>query len=106
MDKSNEFFDYISEEDLSKLNVLSSQIQFLIAESFKHKNPSSPLAQKAAKLHKEWIELVYGEYDHNLHRELANKYSKEDKESKEEGEFFKQAIFIFIKEDTINNGSD
>ena len=106
MDKSQEFFDNVSEEDLIKLNVLSSQIQFLIAESFKQRNPSSPLAQKAAKLHKEWIEFVYGKYDGNLHKELAIKYSKENKDFQEQGEFFKEAIFIFIKGDKKDRRSD
>lgn len=96
MDRSNDFFENISEEELGRLNVLSAQIQFLVAESFKHGDPSSVLAQRAASLHKDWIEMVYGSYDKELHRELAIKYSNENIDSQEEGEFFKKAIFIFI----------
>lgn len=97
MDKSQNFFENASEEELIRLNVLSSQIQFLIAESFKHRDPSSVLAQKAAALHKEWIELVHGEYNDELHRDLASKYTIEDEIFKDQGEFFKEAIFIFTK---------
>lgn len=96
MDRSEEFFKNITDEDLTKLNVLSGQIQFLIAESFKQRDPSSVIAQRAASLHKDWIELVYGKYDESLHRELAIRYSKENIDSQEEGEFFKEAIFNFI----------
>src|SRR5699024_2651600 len=96
MDRSENFFENITEEELVKLNVLSSQIQFLIAESFKHRDPSSVIAQRAVSLHRDWIELVYGDYDEDFHRELAIKYSKENMDSQEEGEFFKEAIFIYI----------
>lgn len=102
MDRSEDFFENITEENLVKLNVLSSQIQFLVAESFKQRDPSSVLAQRAVSLHKDWIELVYGSYDEEFHKELANKYSKENIESKEEGEFFKEAIFIFIDKNQKN----
>lgn len=95
MDRSEAFFENITEEELAKLNVLSAQIQFLIAESYKHGDPSSVIAQRAASLHKDWIEMVYGDYDEKLHRELAIRYSKENIASLEEGEFFKEAIFIF-----------
>lgn len=95
MDRSEEFFQNITEEELTRLNILSAQIQFLIAESFKHGDSSSVLAQRAASLHKDWIELVHGDYNKDLHRELAVKYSKENIDSKEEGDFFKEAIFIF-----------
>lgn len=102
MNRSEEFFNNITDEELEKLNVLSAQIQFMLAESFKHGDPSSIIAQRAASLHKDWVELVYGEYDENLHRELAEKYSKENINSKEEGEFFKEAIFIFIDKSKEN----
>lgn len=101
MENQDKFFENISEKELAKLNVLSAQIQFLIAESFKHGDPSSVIAQKAASLHKDWIELVHGSYDESLHRQLATKYSKENIESQKEGEFFKEAIFIFT--DKVKN---
>ena len=97
MSKSQDFFDNASEEEIIRLNVLSSQIQFLIAESFKQRDPGSELAQRAVGLHKEWIELVYGQYSSQLHRDLASKYTREDESLKNQGEFFKKAIFIFTK---------
>lgn len=104
MDRAEEFFKNITEEELGKLNVLSAQIQFMVAESFKHGDPSSIIAQRAASLHRNWVELVYGDYDEELHRELAEKYSKENIDSKEEGEFFKEAIFIFIDKSKEEQG--
>lgn len=104
MDRSEEFFNNITKEQLAKLNTLSAQIQFLVAESFKHGDPSSVIAQRAASIHKDWVKLVYGNYDKELHRELAVKYSKENMDSIEEGEFFKEAIFLFIDSNKEENG--
>lgn len=104
MNRRDEFFENISQEELAKLNVISAQIQFFLGESFKHGDPSSVIAQRAASLHKDWIEMVYGNYDQELHRELAIKYSKENTDSQEEGEFFKEAIFIFINDTEEKNG--
>lgn len=106
MENQDKFFQNAREEELARLNVLSAQIQFLVAESFKHGDPASVLAQRAASLHKDWIELVHGNYDENLHRELASKYSKGDIESEKEGKFFKEAIFIFTDKSKNEMESD
>ena len=99
---SNEKFKNMTQEDFNKLNELASQIKFYLGEAFKHKNPSSELAQKAAQLHKEWITFCWGTYDKEAHAKLAQMYVDDerfrayyDDINKGTAEFLRDAIFIF-----------
>ena len=98
----NEKFENMTQEDYNKLNELSAQIKFYLAQAFNHKDPSSELAQKAAELHKDWITLCVGTYDKEFHANLAQMYVDEeryrayyDNENPGTAEFFRDAIFIY-----------
>lgn len=99
--KSNERFKNMTQEDFIKLNELASEIKYYLGESYKHRDPYSELAQKAAKLHKEWITLSWGTYDEEAHANLAQMYVDDERfreyfDDKEKGsaEFLRDAIFI------------
>lgn len=100
--KSNERFKNMTQEDFNKLNELAQEVKYYLGEAFKHKDPSSELAQKAAGLHKEWITLSWGTYDKEAHANLAQMYVDDerfkayyDDEVKGAAEFLRDAIFIY-----------
>ncbi len=100
--KSNERFKNMTQEDFNLLNELASQVKYYLGEAFKHRNPASDLAQKAAELHKEWITLSWGTYDKEAHANLAQMYVDDERfkayyDDKEKGsaEFLRDAIFIY-----------
>lgn len=102
VNKSNQNFKNMTQEDYNKLNELSAQIKFYLAQAFNHKDPSSELAQKAAELHKEWITICWGTYDEKAHASLAQMYVDDerfrayyDDENEGTAEFLRDAIFIF-----------
>lgn len=111
--KSNERFMNMTQEDFNKLNELASQVKYYLGEAFKHRNPGSNLAQKAAELHKEWISLSWGTYDREAHANLAQMYVDDERfrayyDDKEKGtaEFLRDAIFIYtgrVKVDETSN---
>lgn len=102
VEKSNERFKNMTQEDFNKLNELASEIKFYLGEAFKHKDPSSELAQRAAKLHKEWITMSWGSYDKEAHAGLAQMYVDDerfrayyDDENPGTTEFLRDAILIY-----------
>lgn len=99
--KSNERFKKMTQEDFNKLSELASEIKYYLGEAYKHRDPASDLAQKAAQLHKEWITLSWGTYDAEAHANLAQMYVDDERfrayyDDKEKGsaEFLRDAIFI------------
>lgn len=99
--KSNERFKNMTQGDFIKLNELASEVKYYLGEAFKHRDPSSELAQKAAQLHKEWITLSWGTYDKEAHANLAQMYVDDerfkayyDEGDKGTAEFLRDAIFI------------
>lgn len=112
--KSNERFENMTQEDFNKLNELASEVKYYLGEAFKHRNPASNLAQKAAELHKEWITLSWGTYDKEAHANLAQMYVDDERfrayyDDNEKGfaEFLRDAIFIFtgrVKPDETSDG--
>lgn len=102
--QSNEKFKNMTQEDFNKLNEIASQIKFYLGEAFKHKDPSSELAQKAAGLHKEWITQCWGTYDKEAHRGLAQMYVDDERfrayydgDNAGIAELLRDAIFIYTE---------
>ncbi len=91
----------MTQEDFNKLNELASEVKFYLEQAYKHRDPSSLLAQKAAELHKEWVTLSWGTYDEEAHANLAKMYVEDerfrayyDEEEKGTAEFLRDAILI------------
>jgi DNA-binding transcriptional MerR regulator len=102
VEKSNAYFKNMSREDFEKLESLSTQIQETLAEAFKTGDPSGPLGQKAAELHKQWISMCWGNYSKEAHAGLAQMYVDDerftayyDKEQPGTAVFLRDAIHIY-----------
>ena len=102
VEKSNAYFKNMSREDFEKLESLSTQIQETLAEAFKTGDPSGPLGQKAAELHKQWISMCWGHYSKEAHAGLAQMYVDDerftayyDKEQPGTAVFLRDAIHIY-----------
>jgi len=79
VDKSNAYFKNMSKEDFDRMNSLSEQILETLAEAMKTGDPSGPLGQKTADLHKQWISLCWGRYDRESHANLARMYVDDER---------------------------
>lgn len=102
VEKSNAYFKNMSRGDFEKLESLSTQIQETLAEAFKTGDPSGPLGQKAAELHKQWISMCWGHYSKEAHAGLAQMYVDDerftayyDKEQPGTAVFLRDAIHIY-----------
>lgn len=79
IDKSNAYFKNMSKEDFDRMNSLSEQVLETLAEAVKTGDPSGPLGQKAADLHKQWISLCWGHYNKEAHANLAQMYVDDER---------------------------
>jgi len=102
VDRSNTYLKNMSKENFERMNTLTDQIQKTLAEAYKTGDPASPLGQKVAELHKEWISLCWGHYDKEAHAGLAQMYVCDerfkayyDKEQPGRAEFLRDAILIY-----------
>ncbi len=95
-------FKNMTKEDYDKLETLGTNVIKTLKEAFKTHDPSSPLAQKAAKLHKEWLSYSWDNYSKKAHAGLAQMYVDDerftayyDKEQPGLAKFLRDAIFIY-----------
>lgn len=79
IDKSNAYLNNMSKEDFDRMNSLSEQVLEMLAEAVKTGDPSGPLGQKAADLHKQWISLCWGHYNKEAHANLAQMYVDDER---------------------------
>jgi DNA-binding transcriptional MerR regulator len=79
IDKSNAYLNNMSKEDFDRMNSLSEQVLETLAEAVKTGDPSGPLGQKAADLHKQWISLCWGHYNKEAHANLAQMYVDDER---------------------------
>ncbi len=102
VEKSNAHFKNMSKEDYDTMNSLAGQITETLAEAFKTGDPSGPLAQKAADLHKQWITYCWDHYSKEAHAGLAQMYVDDerftayyDKDQPGTAAFLRDAIHIY-----------
>lgn len=95
-------FKNMTKEDYNKLEILSANVIETLKEAFKTNDPSSAIAQKAAKLHKEWLSYSWNSYSKEAHAGLAQMYVDDerftayyDKEQPGLAKFLRDAIFIY-----------
>ncbi|WP_315068273.1 MerR family transcriptional regulator [uncultured Clostridium sp.] len=95
-------FKNMTKEDYDKLETLGTNVVKTLKEAFKTHDPSSPLAQKAAELHKEWLSYSWDNYSKEAHAGLAQMYVDDerftayyDKEQPGLAKFLRDAIFIY-----------
>jgi hypothetical protein len=95
----------LSKEEYERWENLSKQVLLTLQEAFATKDPGSEKAQEAARLHKEWLTLSWGNavsYTPQAHAGLADMYVSDerfkayyDKEQEGLAEFLRDAIYLF-----------
>lgn len=79
VEKSNERFRNMSKSDYEAMTSLGVQVMETLAEAMKTGDPSSPLAQKAAELHRQWLSYHWPEYNKEAHANLAQMYVEDER---------------------------
>lgn len=104
VEKSNRKYSEQSQEALEKAEMLATKILQKLYEAMDGNDPSSPLAQEVAMLHKEWISIYWPSYSKEAHRGLAEMYVEDerfkayyDKEKEGAAEFLRDSIDILTK---------
>jgi DNA-binding transcriptional MerR regulator len=102
VDQSNAKLMNMTEEEYNKVTGLEKKMRETLAQAFATGDPSGPLAQKAAQLHKEWLCYYWNQYSKEAHAGLAQMYVDDerfkayyDKEQPGTAEFLRDAIKIY-----------
>lgn len=108
VEKSNEAFRKMGKEEYDKFTKLSEEVLSTLYEALKTGDPSSPLAQKAADLHKQWITFCWGTYDKEAHANLTQMYVDDprftayyDKDNPGAAKFLRDAVWIYTGRDRL-----
>jgi len=102
VNRSYRHFRNMTEETYQKMVSLEKEIKEVLAQAMKEGDPAGPLAQRAARLHKEWITLAWGNYSKKAHAGVAQMYVDDGRftayyDDKQPGtaEFLRDAILIY-----------
>ena len=108
LEKSNNYLRKMSKEEYEELTKLGEEVLTTLYEALKTGDPLSPLAQKAAELHKQWITYCWGSYDKEAHANLAQIYVEDERFKKyyDKGhpgaaKFLRDAIWIYTGKDKL-----
>ena len=104
VEKSNEKLMGMSKEKYDEWQKLSDEIINTLNEAFETGNPAGEIAQKAAKLHKEWLSFTWPTYSKKAHIALAQMYVDDERftnfyDKKQAGltKFLRDAILIYTE---------
>lgn len=79
IDYSNKKLKNMSKKEYDELEKLSIQVNETIKEAFESKDPSGHLAQKACKLHQEWIKYYWSSYTKEAHMGVVQMYADDER---------------------------
>ena len=74
VEKSNAKVKGMTEEQYREVEKLSEELNATLKQAFEEGDPSSELAQKACKLHKEWLCFFWADYSKKAHIGVAEMY--------------------------------
>lgn len=74
VDRSNQKIKGMTEEEYERLSKLETSIREALAEAYATGDPASELAQKAVRLHREWLTFNWDGYTKEAHMGLAQMY--------------------------------
>ncbi|UOQ45975.1 MerR family transcriptional regulator [Halobacillus salinarum] len=102
VDRSYQKITEMSTEQYEEAERLGQQVLEVLNRAFLTKDPSSPLAQEAADLHRQWLTNYWDKYTKEAHAGVAQMYVDDerfkayyDKENPGTAEFLRDAIMIY-----------
>lgn len=102
IERSNQKVMNMTQEEYDQAESLTKEITETLAAAFKEGDPAGSLAQKAAKLHRQWLSLYWDGYSSEAHAGLGEMYVADerfrayyDKEQPGTAEFLRDAILIY-----------
>lgn len=104
INQSNAKLMNMSEEDYLKMTEIENTLFAVLIEAMETRNPASPLAQKAADLHKQWLSFTWQNYSKEAHAGLAGMYVEDERftayyDKKKAGAalFLRDAIMVYTQ---------
>ncbi len=104
IDKSNAKLKNMTKEEYENIEALTNEVTETLAAAFKTGDPTSPLAQKAAELHKKWLCFYWDKYSPEAHAGLAKMYVEDerfkayyDKDVPGTAQFLRDAVLYYIE---------
>lgn len=104
VNKSNEKLKNLTQEEYEKVTRLANEVTITLSEPFKTGDPAGDKAQKAADLHRQWLNYFWSEYSKEAHAGLAQMYVDDERfkayyDEKQPGtaEFLSDAIYILYR---------
>ncbi len=82
IEASNRKIKNMTKEDYDKIQKLSLEVNETLKLAFEQGDPTSELAMKACKLHKEWLTYFWSSYSKEAHKGLAQMYVDDERFTK------------------------
>ncbi|WP_409174730.1 MerR family transcriptional regulator [Brevibacillus fortis] len=102
VDKSNQKIKGMTEREYAALEQLNEELHETLAQAFATGDPAHELAQKAADLHRQWLNFYWDSYSKEAHAGLAQMYVDDprftayyDKDQPGVAEFLRDAVVIY-----------
>lgn len=104
VNKSNQKLKNMTKHEYEQIQKLSLEVNETLKEAFEQGDPTSELAQKACKLHKEWLMFYWPSYSKEAHKGLAQMYVDDERFKKYYdsiavgcAEFLRDAINYYVE---------
>jgi len=104
MDQSNRKYQAMDSTTYAHAQTLASEIIETLKQAMEQGDATTPLAEKAAALHKEWLMIYWPKYEKAMHRGLGDMYVQDerftayyDQYKKGMAQFLRDAIYSFTK---------
>ncbi len=102
VDRSNKKIKNMTKKDYDEVTSLGNEVMETLQAALQTGDPAGELAQKAADLHRQWLNFYWDSYTKEAHAGLARMYvdderfkSYYDKEQPGTAEFLRDAILIY-----------
>jgi len=100
--ESNKKFQNMTEEQYKEFEKLGEDILATLEQAYKTGDPAGELGQKAADMHRRWLEFSWGSYNKEAHAGLAQMYVDDERftayyDKKQPGlaKFLRNAIYVY-----------
>jgi len=102
VERSNQAFKNMTEEQYAEFTKLGEELMETLKQAFASGDPGSPLAQKAAEMHRKWLTFTWGSYNKEAHAGVAQLYVEDprftayyDQHQPGLAKFLRDAVLIY-----------